>query len=1330
MQERVKPRKRLIRKYVALFMAVVSAALLASGGLEIWFSYRENMDFVIQLQREKAETAATRIGQFVREIEGQLGWTTQLPWSTATMDQRRFDALRLLRQVPAVTELTQIDGVGREQLRVSRLAMDIVASGADISAESRFTEALARRVYHGQVYFRRESEPYMTLSVAGNRRDAGVSVAEVNLKFIWDVVTQIKLGAGGYAYVLDAGGRLIAHPDISLVLRNTNMGNLPQILAARRAEPSPARSEMLGLDPGGREVIAAHAAIPALGWIVVVEQPLSEAMAPLYRSATRTGILLLIGLVIAFFAGLLLARRMAVPIQAIQAVAAEVGRGDLGRRIALKTGDEIEDLADQFNDMAGRLQESYADLERKVLDRTRELTDALDQQTALGDILRVIASSPTDINPVLAAVAESAARLCDAFDAVIFLREGDALAVAKHHGPIAVHVTRIPISRDWVTGRAVLERQLVHVHDLIAAGDEYPEGRTLAIQHGHRTIVSVPLLKDREPIGAIMIRRTEVRPFSEKQIALLRTFSDQAVIAIENVRLFDEVRQRTDELSESLQHQTATAEILKVISRSLTETQPVFDAIVRSGLKLFPDATIMIALPESDWIKVSAIAGRDQKYVEALNRRFPIPLSRDRIQGAVVLDRTLVDLADATEHTEGPLGPGVRNFLESGYRAITAMPMMRGEFAIGAISVIRVKPGPLSDKQIALLRTFADQAVIAIENVRLFDEVRQRTDELSESLQHQTATAEILKVISRSLTETQPVFDAIVQSGLKLFPEATIMISLPDGVRVRAVAVADRDPERVKSIYAVFPIPLARNRMNGLAILDRTLIDIPDALEQTDGPFTSGIANFLKTGNRAITVMPMIRGEFAIGAISVIRASPGPLSEKQIALLRTFSDQAVIAIENVRLFEEVQARTRELARSVEELTALGAVGQAVSATLDLKTVLDTIAEKAVALTHTEACGIHAYDEASKTFILQTAHGLAPLVEERLRQAPVKLGDGAVGQAALRKEPVQFPDIEAVPDYPVRSAIMRAGYRALLAAPLAREDRIVGAIVVLRKAPGEFAPETVALLQNFASQSTLAIQNARLFREIEEKGRQLQVASQHKSQFLANMSHELRTPLNAILGYTELIQDSIYGEVPQKVTDVLVRVQANSKHLLGLINEVLDLSKIEAGQFALSISDYAVPGMIQTVVSATESLARNKGLDMRTQLADALPIARGDERRLTQVLLNLVGNAIKFTDKGTVEIAARAAGERLLIEVQDTGPGIAAADQARIFEEFQQVDNSNTRAKGGTGLGLAISKKIVELHGGSIRVESEPGVGSTFTIDLPIRADAVEPRATA
>jgi len=422
------------------------------------------------------------------------------------------------------------------------------------------------------------------------------------------------------------------------------------------------------------------------------------------------------------------------------------------------------------------------------------------------------------------------------------------------------------------------------------------------------------------------------------------------------------------------------------------------------------------------------------------------------------------------------------------------------------------------------------------------------------------------------------------------------------------------------------------------------------------------------------------------------------------------------------LEEKVEVRTRELARSVEELQALGEVGQAVSSTLDLQKVLATIVAHAVELSETESGAIYEFDEAKEQFELRATHRMSEELIKAIRKAPVHLGETALGWAGIKREAVQIPDIREEANYPLRQIIERDGLRALLAVPMLREDRLIGGLVVRRRAPGQFSKETVDLLQNFAIQSALAIQNARLFREIEKKGQELEIASKHKSEFLANMSHELRTPLNAILGYTELILDKIYGNVPEQIQEVLERVEQNGRHLLSLINDVLDLSKIEAGHLTLSLNDYSMKEVVQTVVTAVESLAAEKNLELKVRVSPEVDYGKGDEQRISQVLMNLVGNAIKFTEEGQVKVEATASNDNFVVSVSDTGPGLSEADQQKIFEEFHQVDGSSTRKKGGTGLGLAIAKRIVEMHGGHIWVDSTLGKGSTFSFALPVRVE--------
>jgi signal transduction histidine kinase len=1141
------PRAGLFRKYVLMIVGLVAFVLLVHTAIDFWFSYGEISAASIRIQQEKAHSAARRIEGFVDEIVHQIGWTTNPQWAMGSVDQRRLDYVRLLRQVPPITELTQLDGAGREQLEVSRLAMDVVGSRKDDSHEPSYLETRTSQVWYGAVYFRRQSEPYMTIAVASGGRDGGVTVAEVNLKLIWDVISALGTGEGGYAYVVDQTGRLIAHPDISLVLRDTDLSQLPQVKAARDAAPGAPAQVTTARSLDDKRVLSAHAEIARLGWLVFVELPLSEALAPLYAAAWRTAGLLGLGLGLATLAALLLARRMVVPIRAIAAGAGRIGQGELHRRIEVKTGDEIEALADEFNRMAGELQKSYAELESRVVARTAELKEALDQQTATAEVLGVINSSPGDLAPVFDAMLEKALRLCQADFGILLVRDGDDFRTAAVHGvPPALaeflsHTPRKP-GKHTAVGRMLAGEDFVQFEDM-AVEEAYQAGdarqRAFVELGGTRSYVAVALRKDGVLLGSIGAYRREVRSFTNKQIALLQNFAAQAVIAMENARLLAELRERTEDLQESLEYQTATSDVLKVISQSGPDLGSVLD--------------------------------------------------------------TLVDTA---------------------------------------ARICRAQSGFIFQLQDGLCRMVASFGI----------------------------------------------------------------------------------PAEYKQFQASNPILPGRGSLAGRTVLESGVVHIDDAA--SDPEYTR--AEAIRLGRqRTMLGVPLLREGSLIGVITLARSHVKRFSKKEIELVRTFADQAVIAIENARLLGELRARTAELGRSVEELKLLSEVGQAVSSTLDLGAVLSKILTASLGITQANAGAVFRYSRAERAFRLVEAIGWDQALTRSVRDLSVAETESAMGEAASCRMPIQLPDLEQRASYPLRDITLAAGFRSALAVPLVGAERILGAIILMRREAGEFPPETVRLMQTLASQSVLAIQNARLFREIADKSEQLALASQHKSQFLANMSHELRTPLNAILGYAELLVDGIYGELAPKVAGVLDRVQNNGRHLLALINDVLDLSKIEAGQLTLSLEDYALPEVVRSVAAATESLAHAKGLQFTTRVAPDLPTGYGDVRRLAQVLLNLVGNAVKFTDEGGVVVAAEAQNGQFVLTVRDTGPGIAPENHDRIFGEFQQIDNSNTRKQGGTGLGLAISKRMVEMQGGTITVDSELGRGATFRVALPIR---VEPAA--
>jgi signal transduction histidine kinase len=733
---RTRIRSRLFIKYVALFVAVVGVALLSNGIFEVFFYYREHKAALIRIQHEQAEAAAAKIGQFIKEIESQLGWTTQLPWSAGSIEQRRFDALRLLRQVPAITELAQVDSTGKERLRVSRLAMDVVDSGLDLSKDPKFTEAVARKVYYGPVYFRRESEPYMTLSLAGTRKDAGVSIAEVNLKLIWDVVSQIKVGERGHAYVVGPGGRLIAHPDISLVLRNTDMSKLAQVQAAQAGKAGADVESLEGTkNIQGQEVLTASAPIVPLGWTMFVELPVEEAYASLYAALQRLAIVLAAALLFAVLAGIFLARRMVGPIQALRAGAERIGGGDFAQHISIKTGDELEDLANQFNEMGARLQESYADLENKVEQRTSELSESLDQQTATAEVLSSISGSMTDTKPVFDAIVRNLLRLFGTRFAVVqTLHDGMVEMPAVQGDPgFERLIDRYPrpLADDTVGGQAMLLKQTIQFFPILGNLAAPPATQQFARDFGFDSVIFTPMLLGDKVIGAIGAARHDPVGFDEKQIDLVTNFAKQAVIAIENARLLRELHARTDDLSESLQQQTATADVLKVISRSAFDLKSVLTTLTESAKGLCGASLGIICLRDGEVMRLQAESGCTQVFLDFMQAN-PIKASRDTITGRVFMDGKPVHVPDVQLDPEYNFGSAPTM---GDYRAVFAVPLMRDGAVEGVLLLGRPVPGPFSQRQIDLVQTFADQAVIAIENVRLFEQVRERTKELSLSLE-------------------------------------------------------------------------------------------------------------------------------------------------------------------------------------------------------------------------------------------------------------------------------------------------------------------------------------------------------------------------------------------------------------------------------------------------------------------------------------------------------------------------------------------------------------------------------------------------------------------
>jgi signal transduction histidine kinase len=594
--------------------------------------------------------------------------------------------------------------------------------------------------------------------------------------------------------------------------------------------------------------------------------------------------------------------------------------------------------------------------------------------------------------------------------------------------------------------------------------------------------------------------------------------------------------------------------------------------------------------------------------------------------------------------------------------------------------------------------------------------VEERTHELQEALEQQTATAEVLRVISSSPTDLQPVMDAVAENAARLCDASDAQIFQLEGEVLHRVAVFGTVPIGPGNMRQ----RVTRGLVTGRAIIERRTVHVKDLAAETATEFPDAVALQQATGTRTILCTPLLREGVPIGAILIRRLEVRPFADKQIKLLETFADQAVIAIENVRLFQELQSRTHDLSQSLEETGALSEVIRAVSSSLDLREILDTVARQAVALSGADGCGIFQISPHRQAFEVVVSHGLSAEFVDSVLSRSVGVDQGTIREATQTGEAVQIADVEQAHAYPFRDLFLAEGLRSVLTVPMSGDD-VARGIVIVRRRTGEFDERIVSLMKALANQSSVAIANANLFREIEEKSRLLEVADRHKSEFLANMSHELRTPLNAIIGFSEVLLQRMFGDLNPKQEEYLQDVLSSGRHLLSLINDILDLSKVEAGRMDLELERFDLPQALQDTLVLVRERAIRHGIELDLHVDRRLGAVVADERKLKQVLLNLLSNAVKFTPEGgRVEVGAVPTDGGVEVSVTDTGIGIAPENQELIFEEFRQVGGDYAHKREGTGLGLTLARKFVELHGGRLWVKSQPGQGSTFTFSIPER----------
>ncbi|MGA8004328.1 MAG: GAF domain-containing protein [Pseudolabrys sp.] len=770
--------------------------------------------------------------------------------------------------------------------------------------------------------------------------------------------------------------------------------------------------------------------------------------------------------------------------------------------------------------------------------RTDDLSESLQQQTATADVLKVLSRSTFDLQTVLDTLAESAARLCEAFDSIIMLRDGELLRVRAHYGPIPADFMDFPIGRGWVTGRAFVDRVPIHIHDLQAAVREFPDGGEMAIRLGHRTILAVPLLREGEAIGALVIRRTELKPFTDKQIELVETFADQAVIAIENVRLFDEVQARTHDLTESLEQQTATSEVLKVISSSLNDLKPVFETIGQRAEKLCAAEISVISMVDGDLIRLMSINGVTEDGIEAVRRVYPMRRDDETITARAIRSLAVCHVSDVLEDVLYRSKDAAR---ASGFRGCLAVPMIREGEVIGAIFVARREPGLFADAQVQLLKTFADQAVIAIENVRLFNETK-------EALDQQTATADVLRVISRSPTDIQPVLDAILETAGRLCEsEYACFFRLQDG-KGHLAGSNNATAEYIKYL-SENPLKIDRGSLVGRTVLEGRAVHIPDCL--ADPEYTSH--EYARTGqHRSLLGVPLLRDGVPVGVIGLLRTTVKPYTDKQIELVTTFADQAVIAIENVRLFDEVQKRTEELTESLQQQTATADVLKVISrSTFDLQTVLQTLVESAARLCDAEQGTITR--QVDGIFYRAATYGFSSEFTEQVRDLPVKIERGsASGRALVEGQIIHIPDVQLDADYTFDEAIKLGEFRTVLAVPMLREGVAIGVLALTRKEVRPFTKREFDLVTTFADQAAIAIENVRLFDEVQARTRELgesleqQTATSEVLKVISSSPGELKPVFDAMLSNATRICEATFGNLFLREGRIFTAVAVHSK----------------------------------------------------------------------------------------------------------------------------------------------------------------------------------------
>ena len=1267
------------------FILLAALSLLTVGLALIVLSRNAQIDQIAIRQQKTANEAALATSSYLRQARDSLmvyAHSKRLLAMSASAQQSELRAI--LEQNPDLfEEVTLVDADGRERGRVSQFYTYLEQELASQAASPAFQQAIAGQVYVStQVDISPQSGlPVLTVAVPHEADfSRGVLIAAVSVKGMWDTLGRVEVGQTGYAYIIDhTTGQLVAHSNLSryLQLRGQDVGHVSivqQLLAATGASatpPSP-RPQYTGLE--GEEVIGAGAPFEETGWLMIAELPTREALASVRNMVYLLAGLLVAGILVAAGVGLLLPRRLVRPLVALQQGARQIEKGHLDYLLDVNTGDEIEDLANAFNDMAAALSSSRAEveqyghqLEAKVDERTSELAQATDemrrrtlQLETSAEVARAI-TSVRDLDRLLPQVATLISHRFGWYHVGIFLVEDDrqyaVLRAANSEGGqrMLARGHRLQVGQVGIVGHVTgLGRPRIALD--VGADAVYFDNPDLPAT---RSEMALPLLVGDQVIGALDVQSTAPAAYDQEDVALLSALADQVAIAIDNARLFEESRQALREV-QAVHRQYLAQEWSRVTSRRGQLAYEYRDA----STPPLDDFT----LPEID-----------------------LALARGE----------LVSVPIDSHPAQGALAP-------TGARPVAALaaPIKLRDQTIGVVDLHDAGESRYwSEDEIALVKAVSDQVALALENVRLL-----------EAEHEQRMVAEALREAAVTLSGTlafDELLGRILEQVGRVVPCDATNLMLLEGDHMRVVAHRGYEQFAAADRYRGLHLPVDEI----WSVREMRATGRPVLVSDTAGHPNWTVLEGQDWLHSYLGAPVLVGGQF-IGALNVDSSLAGFFTPDHAAQLAAFASQSAIALQNARLMDETQRRADQLA-------SLNRIGLSLTSGLEVERVLETLYEQCQRTFPTDSFYVALYDAEIGVFDFPFIRGVGSEAGTPLPGRPEDESAGLTGYIVRTGRPLYIPDVFAIPaDAPYRVLKFSEDerLRSYLGVPMIFRGQTTGVISIQSLRPNAYTQPEVELLATIATQTSIAIENARAYQRLVQTAEELRELDRMKTQFLANMSHELRTPLNSIIGFSRVMLKGIDGALTDLQTADLTSIYNSGQHLLRMINDILDMSKIEAGRMDLSFDEITLDDICQSVLSTARALVKDRPVDLVSTVSEDLPTVWADGQRVRQVLINLLSNAAKFTEEGKIILSAAVTADNpefVTVSVTDTGIGIDSDAQKKLFVPFQQVDASTTRRAGGTGLGLSICRSFVEMQGGKIWVESELGKGSTFSFTLPI-----------